>query len=72
MVLICVRRSRLHKGPARYRDGKAEIRERQVKGTKLTAWVPDSATNSGAAGTGGGWIGLRSIVLESHDSSFTG
>lgn len=33
-------RSRLHKGPARYRDGKAEIPREAGERHELTAWVP--------------------------------
>ena len=40
-TLICVGCSRLHKGPARYRDWKAEIPREAAERHVFTAWVPN-------------------------------
>lgn len=48
-------RSRLHKGPARYRDGKAEIPREAGERHELTAWVPilPQTLWGGGGGAGG-------------------
>lgn len=53
--------------------GRQRFRERQAKGTSSLPGFRFCHKLSGAAGVGrAGWMSLRSIVLESHDSSFTG